>query len=92
MFKKHNKLMKFTNSNNLLMFKIIIDTFYIIDKIVLNYKALARKLKLVTFSRNWEIKQVCTKDRHYGWQQEIFFITTRRTLQNAVLGKKYFKA
>ena len=39
-----------------------------------NYKALARKLKLMTFSRNWEIKQVCTKDRHYGWQQEIFLL------------------
>ena len=46
----------------------------------------------MAFSRNWEISQVGTKDRHHGWQQEFFFVTTRRTLQNAVLGNKYFKA
>ena len=58
------------------------------------HRALARKLKVMAFSRNWEIRQAYTKDRRYGWQQGIFFFsfTTCRTLQNAVLGNKYFKA
>ena len=37
------------------------------------HRALARKLKVMAFSRNWEIRQAYTKDRRYGWQQGIFF-------------------
>ena len=44
-------------------------------------RALARKLKLMTFSRNWEL--LVTR---------IFFVTTRRMLLSAVPWKKYFKA
>ena len=55
-------------------------------------KALARKLKVMMFSPNWEIILVFSKGHHYGWRQEIFFATTRRMLENAILGKKYFKA
>ena len=54
-------------------------------------RVLSRKLKPITFSRNWEIRQVCIKDRHHVWQQEIFFVTTCGTLQNAVLGKNISK-
>ena len=49
-------------------------------------RALARKLKLMTFSPNWEIRTVFTKGCHHGWQQAIFYITTCRTPQNAILG------
>ena len=33
-------------------------------------RVLARKKKLMTFSRNWEIGLVFTKGRHHGWRQE----------------------
>ena len=36
-------------------------------------KVLARKLKLMTFSRNWENRIVFTKARHHDWQQEKSF-------------------
>ena len=35
-------------------------------------RALARKLKLMTFSPNWEIRLVFTKGGHYSWRQ--FFL------------------
>ena len=54
-------------------------------------RALARKLKLMTFSRNWEIRLVFTKGRHHGWQQEFFLAATRRALENAILEKKFSK-
>ena len=38
------------------------------------FGAIAKKLKLVTFSRKWEIKLVFTKDRHHGWQKESLFL------------------
>ena len=53
-------------------------------------RALARKLKLMTFSWNLEIRIVFTKGCHHGWLQE-FFVATRRALENAIMGKKYFK-
>ena len=55
-------------------------------------RALARKLKLTTLSRNWEIRLAFTKGHNHSWRQEFFFATTRRTLENAILGKKYFRA
>ena len=61
-------------------------------KIVCTSRALARKLKLLTFSRNWEFRLVFTKRRHHGWRQKTFFGTTHRMLENAILGKKYFRA
>ena len=33
-----------------------------------------------------------TKGRYHGWQQENFFVSTRRILENAILGKKYLRA
>ena len=36
-------------------------------------RALARKLELLTFSRNWEIRIMFTKGHHHGWRQEIIF-------------------
>ena len=33
-------------------------------------RALARKLKLLTFSQNWGIRILSTKGRHYSWRQE----------------------
>ena len=30
-------------------------------------RSLARKLKLLTFCRNWEIRLMFTKGRHHGW-------------------------
>ena len=35
---------------------------------------LARKLKLLTFSRNWEIRLVFTKGHHHGWPPEKIFL------------------
>ena len=32
-------------------------------------QGVARKLELMMFSQNWEIRLVFTKGRHYGWQQ-----------------------
>ena len=43
----------------------------------------------MTFFPNWEIRLVFTKGHNHGWRQE-FFVTTRRTLENAIMGKKYF--
>ena len=57
-----------------------------------NSRTLARKLKVMTFPRNWEIRLVFTKGRHLGWRQEVFFVTTCRMLENATLVKKYFEA
>ena len=54
-------------------------------------RALARKLKLMTFSQNWGIRLVFAKRPHHDWQQ-ICFVTTQRTLKNAILGKKYFRS
>ena len=34
------------------------------------YRALARKLKVLTFSQNWEIRLVFTKGRHHGWRKK----------------------
>ena len=56
------------------------------------YRALARKLKLLTFSQNWEIRLVFTKGRHHGWRKKFFFVATSRTLEIAILWKKYFRA
>ena len=39
-------------------------------------RALARKLELMTFSRNWEIRLVFTKGPHHGWRQ--FFLLKPR--------------
>ena len=36
-------------------------------------KALARKLKLLTFSRYWKTRQVFTKGCHHGWRQKNIF-------------------
>ena len=55
-------------------------------------RALARKLKWLTSSRNWEIRLAFTKGRHHGWRQENFFGKTSRKLENAILEKKYFRA
>ena len=55
-------------------------------------RVLARKLELMTFSRNWEIRLVSTKCRHHGWRQEFFLVATHRALENAILEKKYSKA
>ena len=38
------------------------------------FRAIAKKLKLVTFSRKWEIRLVFTKDRHHGSQKESLFL------------------
>ena len=54
-------------------------------------RALTRKLKQLTFSRNWEIRLVFTKGHNHGWRQEIFFDGTCRTQENAIQGKKYFR-
>ena len=54
--------------------------------------ALARKLKLLTFYRNWKIRLVFTESRHHGWRQENIFGTTSKTLENAVQGRNYFRA
>ena len=43
-------------------------------------------------SQNWEIRLAFTKGRHHGWRQEFLFVTTSRTLENAILKKKYSKA
>ena len=55
-------------------------------------RALTRKLKWLTFSRNWEITLVFTKGCHNGWWQENFFFGATCTLENAIQGKKYFRA
>ena len=57
------------------------------------YRALARKIKLMTFSLNREIRLVLTNGRTtmIGSTKKVF-ITTRRTLGNAILGNKYFRA
>ena len=57
----------------------LIENYVIIKKLIwfkikYNARALARKLKLMMFSWNWDIRQVCTKDHHHCWQQEIFFL------------------
>ena len=41
-----------------------------VDELSGGGRALARKLKLVTFCRNWVIRLVFTKGRHHGWRQE----------------------
>ena len=33
-------------------------------------QGISKKLKLLMFSRNWQIRVVFTKDCHHGWQQE----------------------
>ena len=55
------------------------------SKVWWSVRALARKLRLIAFSRNWEIRQVCTKDRHHGWQQEFFLLqTVPKTLERFI--------
>ena len=34
------------------------------------FRALARKLKLLRFSQNWEIRLAFAKGHHYAWRQE----------------------
>ena len=72
--------------NRLLYFLYFSDIYDFFNLMTL-YRALARKLKLMMFSGNWEIWQVFTKGRHHGWQKEILFGTTHRMLENAILGK-----
>ena len=55
-------------------------------------RELAIKLKLLTFSQNWEIRLVFTEGRRHGWRQEKSFSEIHRTLENAILGEKYFRA
>ena len=52
------------------------------------FRVLARKLKLTTFSRNWEIRLAFT----IVGDKKIFLPTTRVMLQNAIMGKKFFRA
>ena len=54
-------------------------------------RALARKIKLLTFYWNWKIRQVFTKGCQHGWWQNLFFGTTHRTLENAIHGKEMFQ-
>ena len=54
-------------------------------------RVLARKLKLLTFSQNWENTLVPIKGRHRRWQQEQFFGIICKTLENVMTGKKYFR-
>ena len=59
---------------------------------ILIVRVLSRNLKLMTFSQNWEIRLVFTKSCHHGWWGEFFFFAkTRKTLENAIFGIKYFK-
>ena len=53
---------------------------------------LARKLKLLKFSRNWEIRLVFNKVATMFGDKKNFFGATRRTLENDTLGMKYFTA
>ena len=54
-------------------------------------QALARKIKLLTFYRNWEIRKVFTKGRQHDWRQNFFFGATHRTLENPIHGKEMFQ-
>ena len=58
----------------------------------IHVRALARKLKLLTFYQNWELRLVFTTGCHHGWWQENFFGATCGMLENAIQGKKYFRA
>ena len=37
-------------------------------------RALARKLKMMAFPQNWEIRLVFTKGCHHGWRQDIVLL------------------
>ena len=53
---------------------------------IMETRVLARKLKLTSFSGNWEIRLTFTTvdDKKF-----FFLATTRRTLQNSILGKNF---
>ena len=57
-----------------------------------HHRALARKLKLLTFSKNWEIRLVFTKDRHHGWQQENLFWYNPQNARKYHPGKEIFQS
>ena len=55
-------------------------------------RELARKLKLLAFSQNWEIGPVFTKGCHHGWPQEEKISTTCRTLKKCQPEKEIFQS
>ena len=75
----------------------LIENYVIIKKLIwfkikYNARALARKLKLMMFSWNWDIRQVCTKDHHHCWQQEIFFCYNTQNATKCRPGKEIFQS
>ena len=55
-------------------------------------RALARKLKLLTFSQNREIRQVFTKGLHHFWQQNFFFWQNPQNAGKPHPGKEIFQS
>ena len=55
-------------------------------------QALARKIKLLTFYRNWEIRKVFTKGRQNSWRQNFFLVQPIERWKTPFMGKKCFKA
>ena len=56
-----------------------------------NLQGVCQKLKLLTFSRNWEIRVVFTENRRQVGDKKKFLGTNCRTLENAILGWSYFR-
>ena len=61
---------------------------------ILLFKVVAQGIsqKLMTFSRNWGIRLVFTKDRHHAWQQECFFCYNPQNAAKCRPGKEIFQS